>query len=197
MSGVVSCLDAASGRRLWRAEYNALPYGGASPLVADGLCIVHVGDGKAGGLTAFDAKTGDVKWCCAESGIPPSGSPIVVDLAGERQVVTLTGTGLVGVSLAMGKKLWETPCGAGSNTPVRHKDLLIFAAGNTIEPLRAVRVEKGEKGLVARDVWTASGHPLYCSSQIVADDLPPDQGSHNAPIVSDRAVAWANRARQS
>jgi hypothetical protein len=48
---------------------------------------------------------------------------------------------------------------------------VIFAAGNQIEPLRAIRVEKGEKGLVARDVWTASGHALYYSSQVVADDL--------------------------
>jgi outer membrane protein assembly factor BamB len=171
MSGVVSCLDAATGRRVWRAEYPSLPYGGASPLVTDGLCIVHVGDGKTGGLTAFDARTGGMQWCCADSGIPPSGSPIVVDLAGQRQVVTLTGTGLVGVAVATGKKLWETPCGAGSNTPVLYQDLLIFAAGNQIEPLRAVRVEKGEKGLVAKEVWAGNGHPLYYNSPVVADDL--------------------------
>jgi outer membrane protein assembly factor BamB len=85
--------------------------------------------------------------------------------------VTLTGTGLVGVAVATGKKLWETPCGAGSNTPVRYRDLLIFAAGNQIEPLRAVRVEKGEKGLVAKEVWAGNGHPLYYSSQVVADGL--------------------------
>ena len=178
MSGILSCLDARSGKLVWRKEWKLPPgpaatghnYGGTSPLVADGLCIVHVGDGKTGGLTAFDARTGEVKWCSAH-GSNGSSSPILVDLAGERQVVTFTSSGLVGVSAATGKKLWGTSSlgGSGYTTPVQHKDLLIFADDR--RPLRAIRLEKGDKGLTTKEVWKAPGHPLYYSSPVLAGDL--------------------------
>jgi outer membrane protein assembly factor BamB len=172
MSGVLSCLDAGTGKVLWRKEYKALPYGGASPLVADGLCIAHVGDGKTGGLTAFDARTGAVKWCYKDGSSPASGSPILVTLAGQRQVVAFSALGLLGVSVAAGKKLWGVPSGPGPNiTPLRYKELLIFASGDQMEPLRAVRLEKGDKGITAKEVWKAKGHPLYYSSPVLAGDL--------------------------
>jgi outer membrane protein assembly factor BamB len=172
MSGVLSCLDARTGKVLWRKEHKALPYGGASPLLADGLCIVHVGDGKTGGLTAFDARTGVVKWRSKDGSRPASGSPILVTLAGQRQVVGVSSLGLLGVSAATGKKLWEVPPGSGSNvTPVRYKDLLIFSAGDQMEPLRAIRLEKGARGITAREVWRAKGHPLYYSTPVLSGDL--------------------------
>jgi outer membrane protein assembly factor BamB len=146
---------------------------GSSPLVTNGLCIVHVGDGaKVGGLTAFDVKTGDVKWCFAEGGCAMSGSPILVDLAGERQVITYSAWNPCGVSVATGKKLWGVgPGGAGMpcTTPVQHKDLLIL--NDNLEPLRALRLVKGNKGIVARQVWKAKDLPLYYSSPVVAGDL--------------------------
>ncbi len=169
MSGILSCLDAKSGKLIWRKSSKSRPYGGTSPLVADGLCIVHVGDGKTGGLTAFDARTGEVKWCHADDG-NGSGSPILVDLAGARQVVTAASGGLLGISAATGKKLWGISSGASAfTTPVQHKDLLIFASDR--EPLRAIRLEKGGKAFTAKEVWKAKGHPLYYSSPVLAGDL--------------------------
>jgi len=84
--------------------------------------------------------------------------------------VTLTASGLVGVSVATGKKLWGIACAAGSTTPVLHKDLLIFAAGDK-ERLRAIRLEKAGKGVTAKEIWEAKGHPLYYSSPVLAGDL--------------------------
>jgi outer membrane protein assembly factor BamB len=170
MSGILTCLDATSGKRVWSKGSPSLPYGGTSPLVTDGLCIAHVGDGKTGGLTAFDARTGEVKWCYADGSRHASGSPILVDLAGERQVVTAALGGLVGVSATTGKKLWGISSGAGAcTTPVQYKDLLIFASDRA--PLRAVRVEKGARALTAKEVWQAEGHPLYYSSPVLAGEL--------------------------
>jgi outer membrane protein assembly factor BamB len=172
MTGVLSCLDARTGKRLWRKDSKWLPYGGTSPLVADGLCIVHVGDDRTGGLTAFDAATGDVRWCCAEGSRPMPGSPILVDLAGGRQVMSFFFGNALGVSVATGKKLWGVgPGGSGQpcTTPVLYKDLLIWNSDR--EPLRALRLEKGGKGIVAREVWKSKGLPLYYSSPVVAGDL--------------------------
>jgi outer membrane protein assembly factor BamB len=172
MSGVLSCLDAANGRLLWRREFPAVAYGGSSPLVADGLCIAHVGDGRSGGLIAFDAVTGETRWRHADGCEPASGSPVLVTLAGERQVVTFDRWKLLGVSAATGRKLWESPSGHGPNiTPLVYGDLLIVAAGDRLEPFRAVRLEKGDRGISAKEVWKANGHPPYYSSPVLAGDL--------------------------
>src|SRR5205085_12699332 len=89
-SGILSCLDAGTGKLLWRKDSMGryASYGAAaSPLVADGLCVVPVGDGaKLGELRAFDARTGGVRWAYADGFGPAYGSPILADLAGERQV---------------------------------------------------------------------------------------------------------------
>src|SRR5262249_37033137 len=98
MTGLLSCLATPTGKGVWRKDTKYLPYMGSSPLVADNLCIVHVAAAKKGGLTAFDVKTGEVKWCYAAGPSPMSASPILVNLAGERQVVSYYHGNLIGVS---------------------------------------------------------------------------------------------------
>jgi len=154
ISGILSCFDAKTGKVQWRKDFTgqypqtAPGWGtGASPLLDGGLCIVHVGGPDRGGLTAFDMRTGEVKWCYDGDG-PAYGSPIVVDLAGERQVVTLTLNYFLGVSAVTGKLLWSIPCreihSENCMTPILFGDLLIFA-GRKENP-RAIRLEKKRVG---------------------------------------------------
>jgi outer membrane protein assembly factor BamB len=176
VSGVISCVDAKTGNVVWRKQSkDAPPYGGpASPLVTDGLCIVHLGcDSRGGydGLTAFDAASGEVKWRLDGRGRPGSGSPIVVELAGPRQVVAVTGWELVGVSVATGKKLWSVRLDGSerNSTPVLYKDLILIA--DYKDPVRAFRLEEGEKGIAAKQVWKADGPAPYMSTPVLAGDL--------------------------
>jgi outer membrane protein assembly factor BamB len=175
VSGILSCLDARTGKLLWRKDFSrdSPSYGASnSPLVADGLCIVHVGGGKESALTAFDAATGEVRWRYRDGSSPPYGSPILADLAGERQVVTFTSWNMLGVSAATGKLLWRVDAPFDGQerciTPVLYKELLIYADYKV--PLRAIRLEKGDKGITAKDVWNADGHRLYMSSPVLAGD---------------------------
>lgn len=170
ISGILSCLDAATGRLLWRKDYQ--PYynrSGNSPLVADGVCIAHMGTGKTGGIRAFDAATGDVKWCFDHDSPAPA-SPILVDLGGQRQVVTFTARELLGVSFASGKVLWRTRCShdyfENCVTPVAWRDLLI--APGRMEPPRAFRLVQSERGMTAQEVWQAKGCPAYMSTPVAA-----------------------------
>jgi RNA polymerase sigma factor (sigma-70 family) len=175
VGGILSCLDAKTGKLHWRKDFKQYPIYGASasPLVDDGLCITQVGKG---GLTAFDVATGEVKWCYDDViGGPAYGSPILVELAGERQVVTVTQGHFLGVSAATGKLLWRLHVPRWDLqqciTPVRYKDLIIFADSG--EPLRAIRLEKGDKGITAKEVWKAEGHTrsaYHMSSPVLAGD---------------------------
>jgi outer membrane protein assembly factor BamB len=176
VSGVLSCLDAKTGQLLWRKQSKlAPPYGGpASPLVIGDLCIVHLGCGgrdDPDGLTAFDIATGAVKWRVADGSRPGYGSPILVELAGERQVVALTGWDLLGVSLATGKKLWAVRLDGSekNSTPLMYKDLIIFA--DYKERPRAIRLEKGDKGITPKEAWKGDGPTPYMCSPVLAGDL--------------------------
>jgi outer membrane protein assembly factor BamB len=131
--------------------------------VDDGVCIVQVGKG---GLTAFDVKSGEVKWCYDDIGGPAYGSPVLVELVGQRQVVTVTQNHFLGVSAATGKMLWRLPIPRWDLqqciTPVLYKDLIIFAESG--EPLRAIRLEKGDRGITAKEVWKAKDHTRSATS---------------------------------
>jgi outer membrane protein assembly factor BamB len=178
ISGILSCLDAETGNLVWRKDFvgqyrQTAPGWGtsASPMVAEGLCILHVG-GDQGGLTAFDAKSGDGRWCYDGDG-PAYGSPILVDLAGQLQVVTLTLNHFLGVSASTGRLLWSLPCreihSENCATPVRYDDLLIFAGRK--EPPRAIRLERSTSGITPTEVWKGDGPTLYMSSPVLAGNL--------------------------
>jgi len=176
-SGILSCLDARTGKLQWRKDYSQqYPIYGAStsPILHDGLCIVHVGgQANKGGLTAFDVSTGKVTWCNDTDHIGPAyASPIVAHLAGERQVVTLTQGNFLGVSAETGKRLWSLHVPRFDLeqclTPVLYKDLIIFAEYG--EPLRAVRLENGEIEMTAKEIWRATGHTMHMSTPVLAGD---------------------------
>ncbi len=90
ISGIVTAFDAETGKTLWQRPAPAkqpLYHAAMSPLVDGDLVIIHVGGDADGALTAFDVATGELRWSWDEDG-PAYGSPIVVELAGVRQVVT-------------------------------------------------------------------------------------------------------------
>jgi outer membrane protein assembly factor BamB len=83
VNGEVSCLDAATGKVVWRKK-KAVPtfHTATSPIIVDGKCIVF-----AEALTAFDLASGKEEW--AWKGAPAGyGSPVLLTADGVKQVVT-------------------------------------------------------------------------------------------------------------
>jgi outer membrane protein assembly factor BamB len=176
INGVLSCFDAKSGKLHWRKEFskqypNTSPlYGTAmSPIVVNGLCIVHVGGHDKGALTAFDTETGAVKWTNAEDG-PAYLSPVLATLAGESQLVTYTQSNVVGISATTGKLLWKmankVPYDVNSVSPVVYKDLVIFSIHE--KGVGAVRLSRQGTQLFAKEVWRNPAYESYMNTPVLA-----------------------------
>jgi outer membrane protein assembly factor BamB len=179
ITGVLSCHDARAGRLLWRKEFSkqypqtSPLYGTAmSPIIDRGLLIAHVGGPDKGALTAFDSETGVVKWAYDADG-PAYASPLVVTLAGVRQIVTFTQKEFVGVSAADGKLLWKLPAKSSYDenavTPIAYKDMLIFARED--QGITAIRLTKQGQQLIAQEVWNNRENELYMSTPVIEGNL--------------------------
>jgi outer membrane protein assembly factor BamB len=119
----------------------------ASPLVEDDKVIVLAG-GKGASLVAFNRATGAVAWKALDD--PASyASPIAFDHGGRRQLVALTGEGVVALDPKTGELFWRQPfkdlLAESSTTPVHVGDLLVASSVSL--------------GSVALKLGTADGKP--------------------------------------
>jgi len=179
ISGVLSCHDARTGNLKWRREFSkqypatSPLYGTAmSPLIDNGLLIVHVGGQDKGALTAFAAETGQVKWSNDFDG-PAYASPIVVTLGGVRQIVTTMQKEFAGVEATTGKLLWKLPAKSeydtNSVTAVAYKDMLILSREE--QGLIAIRLARQDAQLTPQEVWSNKEVHLYMNTPVLQGTL--------------------------
>ena len=177
IAGTLSAFDAATGRVLWRTDYSdrfaatSPLYGSAaSPMIAGGKLLIHLGGPGKGALMALDPETGKPVWAFNGDG-PGYSSPIVVTFKDVEQVVTQTDAHIVSVDLDSGKLLWRipftTPYGQNIVTPVAHGARLVFSGLDA--DTFAVEPELGEEGFEPREVWR-SKTTFYMSSPVVAGE---------------------------
>jgi outer membrane protein assembly factor BamB len=179
ITGVLSAYDATSGKLLWRNNFKtdfpvtAPEFGTAmSPALFDGMLIVHAGGAGNGALMSLDPASGKPKWKWNGDG-PAYASPIVVDLAGTRQIVTQTQKNIVGVSLKDGALLWQIPFVTdyeqNAVTPVAYKDLLIFSGIS--KGAFGVKVTNQNGKWIPETVWKNDRAGMYLSSPVVVGDF--------------------------
>ena len=113
--GHLHCLDAASGKLLWRkqpgVDYEVrVPIWGiaAAPLADRDLLIVQLGAAAGACIVALDAATGAERWRALDDGASYS-APIIIQQAGRRVLVCWTGANVVGLDPAGGKVFWKHP----------------------------------------------------------------------------------------
>jgi outer membrane protein assembly factor BamB len=174
-SGTVSCLDAATGKVLWREDTKGKPrfYTSSSPLIVDGKCVAYTDN-----LTAFDMANGSVQWKWTGDD-PPYGSPVLMTLAGVKQVVTPTQGAVAGVSLADGKLLWKfkyagTAYQSTYATPIIDGQMVIYGspsgkgpAGTTV----AYKIEKKGDAFDAAELWTAKLVSYQYNTPVLRDGM--------------------------
>jgi outer membrane protein assembly factor BamB len=114
-TGELFVLDALTGKVVWHK--NILDDNGAenitwamsgSPLIVDDTVVVQPGGPSNKSIVAYNKNTGDRVWS-ALGDRTSYASPMLVTLAGKRQIVTITALRAVGLDATSGKLLWEYP----------------------------------------------------------------------------------------
>jgi len=208
ISGVLSCHDAGTGKLKWRQEFSKqypktspLFGTGMSPLIDSGFLIAHVGGHDKGSLTAFDPETGAIKWSNEVDG-PAYSSPIVVTLAGVRQLVTSTQGNVIGVDVKTGKLLWRLPAKSqyeeNSVTAVAFKDMVIFSREG--QGLTAISLEKQDSALIPKEVWNNKENMMYLNSPVLVENTlfglsPLKKGQFFAIDANTGKTLWQGPGR--
>lgn len=206
-TGVVTSFDAATGRQLWQKPGGSVQpmytNNAFSPLVDRGLVIFHVGGHNQGALTAFDANTGGVKWTWNGDG-PGYGSPIVAELGGTRQIVTITQGKVVGVDAATGALLWERPF-VSSNftnaiTPILYGQTIIVSGNGG--PTIAFAVTKQNNQWTTENVWENADIPYRLSNSVLVRDAlfglsNRNMGQYFSADAKTGKTLWTSDPRQA
>ena len=206
ISGIVTAFEADTGTVLWQKPaqpVEPLYHTAMSPVVENGIVIVHVGGHDAGALTAFDVATGEVRWRWEGDG-PAYGSPIVIDAEDTRQVVTFTQNNLVGVAVTTGELLWRrpftTPFDSTAQTPIWHENMLLQSGPeNGVTGFRVVR-EGG--AWTTEDIWHTGEVAMQFSTGVVVDGVlfglsHLNRGQYFALDLNTGNVLWSSASRQA
>ncbi len=177
VTGILSCLDAANGKVLWRKT--DFPGTGprfhtaTSPIIAEGLCIAHLGKPGEGAIVAFDLASGAQKWKCDGDG-PAYASPVLLTVEGTKMIVTQTEKKVVGLSVADGKLLWEMPFAAqgmayNAATPIVDGATVIYCGQG--RGTKAVKIEKAGDAFAAKELWSNPENAVQFNSPVLKDGL--------------------------
>jgi outer membrane protein assembly factor BamB len=182
--GVVSCLEAASGKLLWRKDdySGAAPvfYTSSSPLIQDGLCYVQLGGvrpgsgfgargGGTGGVIAYDLTTGEKKWEW-KGDAPAYGSPVLATIAGEKTLLMPTANNMAALGTADGKQFWFVGYNQGqynAATPIVTGDTVIY--GGLQQGMSAEKLAKKGNEFEGTIVWTNADHSLIYNTPVLKD----------------------------
>lgn len=166
LTGVLTCLDAAKGEKVWQVDtwdkFKApkLFFGAAcSPLIEGDQVVLNVG-GKGSSIVAFDRKTGDVAWQTLDDKASYS-SPAVRGSGKSRELLFLTGENVVGLKPEKGEVAWKYPLidalAESATTPVQTGDILF-----------ATSITYGGVGLTndGKEAWKSDKYNSYFTTPV-------------------------------
>ncbi len=178
----LACLNASNGAVLWQhdlaQEFDGQlhtrgidAYGSGSSPVVEGSLVIVAGGGSNQTFLAFNKLTGKPVWQKGSELITHA-TPTPATIAGVRQVIFLTKTGLSSLAPATGEILWrfsfpsQRPVAA---SPVVSGDIVYCSAGYGVGAM-ACRITRANQTLSARELWRTPGANMNHFSTPVARD---------------------------
>ena len=205
VAGVLSCLDAASGKLIWRKDPfpKVTPkfFAATSPIIVDGMAIAHLGGPGNGAIVAFDLAGGNQKWQWAAEG-PDYGSPALMTVDGTKVLVTLSEKSFVGIGVADGKLLWQLPFapqGMAYNaaTPIIDGQTVIYTGKG--RGTKAVKIEKQGDGFAAKELWSNPDLAPQFNTPVLKDGLLfglSDKGNFFCIDAKTGKTAWVDTVQR-
>lgn len=201
ISGTVSAIDARGGGLVWQKRVSIVQpdVGMASSPIAD-RDVVIVQEGYDA-LTAFEARTGRVRWTVKDEF--RYASPVIADLQGTRQVIVVTQQSILGISVVGGTVLWAHPWKSPyvrAITPIVHGDTVIVS-GQQMGVL-ALRPVRRQGAWSADAVWQTQDVSLFLSNPVVIGDTlfglsHRNSGQYFALDAMTGRVLWLDRPRRA
>jgi outer membrane protein assembly factor BamB len=210
VTGVANAWDTASGKLLWTRDFSPaidtskLFCGtAASPLSVNGRVVVQVGSDIHGGkVLGLDPATGATQWEWTGLG-PGYASPVVIEVAKQPQIVTMTEGSIVGIDAKNGKELWSAPFPdewhENIATPLWTGTNLIVSG--TRQGTHAYTVAKNAGKWQATEIWKNPDIAMYMSSPVFGDGLiyglsSKKKGQFFAIDATTGAVRWTTEGRE-
>lgn len=165
-TGLFRCLDAATGKLLWEHDLfaenscsNLFFAVAASPLIVADKVFVLAGDPQgrdARMLIAYDKVSGSLAWKEMQDKAGYS-SPMLVTLAGERQLLIHTAGHLLGVSPTDGKPLWRFPWRVEFDNTIAQPivtgpNRVVLSAGYGTGSV-GLELNRNESGFAVKELW--------------------------------------------
>lgn len=205
-AGILSCFDAATGKLVWRKENpsNAYPafFTGTSPIIADGMCILHIGKKDDGQVVAYDLNSGNEKWKWTGEG-PSYSSPSVMTIEGRKLLIVITENNIMALGLTDGKLLWKI----AAQTQQRFYNCVSpYIDGQTIyytgqgTGMKAIKVEKAGNEYVTKELWNNAEVGAKWNTPILKDGFLygfTDQKRIYCLNASTGQTAWIDNAVNS
>ncbi len=182
-TGILNCLDALTGKQLWRrailedAAAGNLDWAMAgSPLVVDDAVIVNPGGKNDWGVAAYHRVTGEKLWSRGSDQASYT-APKLATLLGIRQALIFDGIGLAGHALTDGKQLWKLDWSNGPKVNatepaiIDDQTLLIgsgYDRGGALIKLTRESSGNDEKW-TASTVWTVKQFRLKFNAPVIHD----------------------------
>ena len=213
-TGILNCLDAATGKKIWSTNIlddasdgktpgKNIEWGmSGSPLrVGDLVIVIPGGTEKEGaaaydkGVAAYDKKSGTRVWAAGKHQAS-YGSPRVETLAGTRQLLIPNANGVSGHSLEGGTELWffplENPPKVNSSMPwVLDENSLIFGTGYGIGSVCLELTNTGSDWSIKKR-WSSNRFRPKFNDFVVLDGhaYGLDDGTLACLDVADGKIKW-------
>jgi outer membrane protein assembly factor BamB len=161
--GDLRCFDAKTGKLNW--SKNILRDNGATnlqwgmsgaPLIVDDKVVVLPGGKSGKSVVAYNKLTGAPVWKSLND-TQAYVTPMLVTLAGKRQILVETANRVVGLAPEDGSLLWETgwntDMGINCSQPIVIDANRVFLSSGYGKGAALVEITSGGDGLTARKVW--------------------------------------------
>ena len=179
VSGRVTCLEAERGKVLWDDEFdgdlsgNRVLFCGntVSPLPVGNRVVAHMGDETHGRMTAYDLASGRKLWSWTGD-ISGYASPILTELDGQTQIVTLTQNKVTAIDPENGHLLWEHPYQVEWRenivSPVVHGNGIIVS-GREQAHIAKLEIARVSRAWTVSSAWTNAEQAMYMSTPLLAE----------------------------